>query len=150
MGSKCFNTPRGKMFQYPQTKICPRGQNVSITPDQNMPKWQNVSIPQYCILLGLTFIVVEVTLLHLHSASCQSRSCQGYTVTFVITFRVQNSNPQVGKRPFRLQWHRRIFKKSTWKVHIQICIVPSKWLLKELKVSIWLKICINRPFWHFV
>ena len=146
------------MFQYPKR------QNVSIPPDQNMsqgtkcfniprsnmPKWQNVSIPQYCILLGLTFIVVGVTILHLHSASCQSRSCQGYTFTFAITFRDQNSNPQVGKRPFRLQWHRRIFKKSTWKLHIQICIVPSKRLLKELKVSIWLKICINRPFWHFV
>ena len=30
MGSKCFNAPGGKMFQYPQTKIRPRRQNVSI------------------------------------------------------------------------------------------------------------------------
>ena len=40
------------MFQYPQTKICTRGENVSIPQEQNMSRrgW-NVSILPYCILL---------------------------------------------------------------------------------------------------
>ena len=60
------------MFQHPETKICPKGQNLSISPDQNMsqggcfnnpkPKYvpgggvQNVSIPLYCILLKIYYL----------------------------------------------------------------------------------------------
>ena len=32
------------MFQHPETKIRPKGQNVSISPDQNMSQGGNVSI----------------------------------------------------------------------------------------------------------
>ena len=33
-----------KMFQHPETKICPKGQNLSISPDQNMSQGGDVSI----------------------------------------------------------------------------------------------------------